>query len=462
MTGPTDPVERWLSNDIDLLPPPAGTFERVHRNARYRKTVRAMSTAAGAAVVIAAAVVLPRVAGGLLPGGNGPGPAVIGVTNTPSGPQPSASGTPTTSPGRSRGHFEHGPALVTAGSGPPVSAGFMPTSVTFVPASGRVIGAALGRPGAACSATCTVLAGTPDYGRTWTRIGAPAAGAPAGSSGVSQVRFHDTANGWAYGPALYATHDGGARWRPVTLPGRVIDLSTVGTMAFAVVATCTGGGPDFAAHCTSFALYQTPVAADHWLRVPGDASASAPAIPGGLQLTGSGGYLLAGGRLYAGPVDGGAWHRVRQVGTGPGSTRSAAPPCLARTGQAAAGTALIAPAAGELYLACGPGPVTVYSSADGGQSWQRTGRVTAKGSATSLSAIPGGAIVLATTRGIYYSTDATAWHQASLAGGRPAGGFAFVGMTNAVQGVAVPGGQAPRALYITADGGRTWQATPVR
>ena len=50
VTDRRDPIEAWLSSDVELLPPPPGAFERVHRRARHRRAMKATSAAAGAAV----------------------------------------------------------------------------------------------------------------------------------------------------------------------------------------------------------------------------------------------------------------------------------------------------------------------------------------------------------------------------------------------------------------------------
>jgi hypothetical protein len=42
----------------------------------------------------------------------------------------------------------------------------------------------------------------------------------------------------------------------------------------------------------------------------------------------------------------------------------------------------------------------------------------------------------------------------------PPGGFAYVGMTTAAQGVAVPADPAQQAIWFTYDGGSTWQPSP--
>ncbi len=472
-----DPIENWLSTDIELMPPRQGSFERVHRRARRRKTVVAMSAAAGAAVVVVAAAVLPQVASALLPGHGGGQADVGGVTSSrhaSPGPGPSGRPSPKELPGPSGSpspgtSYLAAPGLSITNSTVRAAPGFAPTSVTFFNQSQ---GAALGT--TACPAgSCTTVAGTPDYGRTWTKASAPPAGPPDGAAGVSQLRFLDTDHGWAFGPELFATADGGATWTRVKgLPGRVIDLATVNGSAYAVVATCGGTGANFAAGCTQFTLYSSPYNAADWQPVAG-ASARLPVTPGGLQLTTSGGYLLAGPVLYAGSTSGGSWQAVT-VTSGP------APACLNGTGHRAGSgeSGLIAPGSGVLYLLCqrisGGSPI-LYHSADGGQTWQIAGHPKISGIATSLAVAPvNGTLVVGTDAGLYYSPDARSWHRASLrgggagaggaggaggggAGGAASGGFGFVGMTTSTDGVAVPADPGLKEIFLTTDTGHTWQ-----
>ena len=276
------------------------------------------------------------------------------------------------------------------------------------------------------------------------------------------MRFRNLLDGWAYGPQLFATHDGGRTWRQITdiPPGRVIDLATVGDQAFAVLATCSGAGPDYAGNCTSFQLLSSPISFDAWQAVPG-ASASVPVSPGGLQITGQGGYLLAHGVLYAGSVTGGSWRAV--------PTSSSTPSCL-RAGRQP-GTGLLAPQSSVVYLVCTsdagsagpikPGSLILEASSDGGQTWRSDGVIQEQGMATSLAIAPNGAIVLATSAGIYYSTDATSWHPASLAAPAPSGGFSYIGMTTTRLGVAVPAKPALREIFTTIDGGQSWQSAAI-
>lgn len=464
-----DPIDDWLSTDVELLPPRTGAFEHVHRRARRRKATVALSTAAAAVIVIAGAVTLPQLVSNLLPGPSNPD-----RIEHSSSPHPSKN-----SPAHHRHHspapHQHGPVSLSppeadssiTNSNYPPAAGFEPTSVTFV---GSTIGAVLGHTRSCASGACTVVAGTSNYGvLSWSAADAPPAGPPDGGSGVSQVRFLNTEDGWAYGPQLYSTHDGGVTWNKITgLPGRVIDLATVGSRAFAVVATCAGTGADYAADCISFALYSSPASTDYWKAVPG-AAGNAAELPGGLQFTSDYGYLIAGPVIYTGSPSGGAWH-ADKISSG------TVPACLNGSGQPAAPgeSGIIAPGLStDLYLACQPvsaghaarSPV-LYQSANGGLTWQRDGAAAVPGIATSVAVVPagsqaGGDVILATTSGIYDSANGRTWHQASLGGQPPAGGFSFVGMTTDQNGVAVPTSPAAGKLYITTNGGQTWTPTQI-
>jgi photosystem II stability/assembly factor-like uncharacterized protein len=343
------------------------------------------------------------------------------------------------------------------------AARFEPTSITFV---NDAVGAVLGQTTADCpTVTCTTVAGTSDYGQTWTKVDAPPAGPPSGRAGVSQVRFLNGYNGWAYGPELYATHDGGATWTKITgLNGRVIDLATVGDQAYAVVARCTGSGSDFATGCSRFALYSTLINSDNWQPVTG-ASGRQPVRPGGLQLTSQYGYLLASSTLYVGSPTGGAWQRVTPAS-------GLVPACL-RGGSGSSGSpgasGLIAPGANsDLYLLCPSASGAhgvLYTSIDAGQTWQKSGPFTGSGTVTSLAVAPtSGTLVAATSSGIFYSTASSgqrSWHRAGLGSAAPAGGFGFVGMTTTTRGVAVPAIAGPQEIFITHDGGLHWVAKAI-
>jgi hypothetical protein len=440
MTGHRDPVEDWLSRDVEVMPPPPGAFQRVRRRARRRKAIQAAGAAAGVAVIVAAGISVPALTGNLFQG-----PGTARVRNT----APAASARP--HPGLA------GPALSTAGKGRAVPAGFRPSSVTFVGNHGGYLGAVLGQ--ARCGGQlCIAMAGTASYGNSWTRIGAPLAALNA----VSQVRFADSRNGWAFGPALYATHDGGQSWFP-TGQGRgdrIIDLATIGGRVLAVAGTgCAGSVQSGCARFTVISAAASGGPFTSVLTLPPGTSVQ----PGDLQLTTNRGYLITNGALFAGSLSGAGWKQV------PLSPNAGARACLANPASRAGGPRLLAPGPTTLYLTCSSVPrvdgkpsskaperIALYESADAGRTWQPHGMIPAAGIASSLAVSPAGSLVLATTAGLYYSPGSRTWRRVAT-GSRADMGFRFVGMTTDRLGVAVPFMAAAGQVYITTDGGASWR-----
>jgi hypothetical protein len=82
----------------------------------------------------------------------------------------------------------------------------------------------------------------------------------------------------------------------------------------------------------------------------------------------------------------------------------------------------------------------------------------------SFAAAPDGALVLATTNGIYVlGSGASQWQPATAADGNgmPSGGFSYIGMTSDSRGVALPADTSQHEIWVTADGGRTWTARAI-
>ena len=452
-----DDLDSWLDGRVSPLPPPPGTFELIKRRARRRKYRRLGITAGVAAVIVAAAVTVPQMV--ILP--------VLNPTQA-AGVSNNGHSTPATPNGSVSAAASGATPLYTAGR-PPVPPNFRPTSVTFIGLdTGWVIGQA-GTPGHCATQYCTSVARTNDAGRSWQGGPAPLTGPADGATGVSQIRFLNLDNGWAFGPQLFATHDGGQDWTAVSTDGmRVTDLETVGDRAFALFASCSGSGPAFAAQCTSYTLYSSPASANDWAPV-GAATSGLSAGAGrdgagqqgaaSIVLTGSRGYLLGPNRmLYAGPVDGSApWQAVADVPCATGSAQADGQP---------AGALLAAADATRLVVACTSAASgetqdkVVYTSANGGISWRQVAAAPAAGVATSVAASPAGTVVLGTDQGIdLLPAGGGSWQQASAAA---AGGFSFVGMTTDSQGVAVPEDTSAGTVWFTFDGGLSWHPSGVR
>jgi len=462
MPEPRDELGTWLGVQVQPLLPPPGTFEHVSRRANRLRARRALLAAAGALAVAAiAAVAVPQLVIPA-PGTGRQASATGGLPSAAAGPQHPA----TAAAGSTPAPATAGPPVPAVTPAPPA------LSVTFVgAATGWVMGQSL--PAGQCdrpaAPACIVLRRTDSGGATWRTVRAPPAHGPDGPAGVSQVRFLTRSDGWAFGPQLWATHNAGRTWTQIATGGRrVTALEARGRRVFAVWARCTGTGAGFASHCTSFTVYSSPAGGDGWAPVLSPIAASGAA--GGaasLLLTGTTAYLLSpAGSLFAGPLTGTTLLPVQQAtgtaGTPPGPPCPAGPP---QPGGQPSGALLAAgPASGLDLLCAGPAAdgrqrKTIYASSDGGQTWQRTGQAPAAGTALFLSASPSGALVLATSLGIEVSTDGGAtW---SAAGGTmPPGGFAYAGMTTDTQGVAVPAGPAQHSVWLTYDGGRTWQPSP--
>jgi hypothetical protein len=467
VTDPRDEIDDWLEAEIQPLAPPPGMFERIHRRARRRKARQAVLTVAAAAVVITAAALAPQLAGGLLHSSPGRGHHQVALSS-PSPPRsrtPSRKASPNSRSAR-RTRNTTGLSRTTSGTLPP--ANFRPTSITMI---GEGIGAVIGQAGQAGSpcATqfCTSLAGTSSWGASWYGVSAPLTSGPDGSRGVSQLRFLNLSDGWAFGPQLWMTRDGGRNWHREQTHGlRVTDLEASRSRAFAVLARCAGTGSDYAGDCTSFRLYTSTAGSMSWhpVRVPAgyepmatgllsaQASSASLAIASGTQT----GYLLTpSGTVLSGSVNGGPWTVSSTAPCTPGRAQSDGQPSQA---QLAAGPALL--------LACdqpahGSSQGKTLYEFDSGQ-WQPAGMPPSGGIATSLTSASGGQVLLATSTGIEYSGDSgKTWQQATVTGGTPRGGFSYIGMTDPTHGVAVPADAELGEVFVTETGGQTWSASPI-
>jgi hypothetical protein len=462
-----DPLDSWLNQQVKPLPPPPGTFELITRRARGRKLRKLAVTVVSAAAVAAAVAIAVPIGLNLhltQPPSNGRLSAEASST-TPAQESPSAR---TAAPIKSPSPTPSATRSAVEPSGGEVPPNFQPSSVTFVSTNvGWVIGQA-GTPGKCANADpyiCTSIARTENGGQSWRGGPAPDTGAPKGASGVSGIRFLNGTYGWAFGPELWATDDGGNTWNQVSTGGmRVTDLETSNGQAYALFATCTTQTSSFAQDCTSYTLMTTTAGSNDWKPVGAATSGltnGGAATSSVLALTGSNGYLLApDGTLYSGPI-GGTWSRVSTALCKPGAAQADGLP----------GSALLAlENSTTLDIACdgtsATAPPSVYTSGNSGASWTQQPAAAwsgvslgSFGISTSLAAAPNGTLTLATTDGIYYQSAGNAQWQASNATGSqaPSGGFSYVGMTTDEQGIALPADLSLHQIWMTTDGGATWQ-----
>ena len=73
--------------------------------------------------------------------------------------------------------------------------------------------------------SCAVMRATRDGGRTWYATGRPNFQLFGQPDGVRNLRLATERDGWAFGPGLWATKDGGATWTDQSPPGsEVVDI----------------------------------------------------------------------------------------------------------------------------------------------------------------------------------------------------------------------------------------------
>jgi photosystem II stability/assembly factor-like uncharacterized protein len=411
-----------------------------------------LATAAIAAIVIAGALFFRA---GIQNGATGTTPPAtassrVAATPTQTPGQTSSEGTPTPPPSFVAVAPSPSPSpSPSAMSSDTIPADFQPLSVTFVSADmGWVLGSAAG----CASDTCpVVIVRTLDGGRTWKRVMAPAtsldfAGDYQPGSGVRGLRFADPLDGWAFGPGLWATHDGGKTWKQLTisgLPGGAVAALEASAGAVQVVAYDGD---------TSFRIASSPVSSDAWqlsaLSVPVGAG---PVPEVQLVLQGQTGWLLENDRVV---ITG-----ARLVG---GKWQTWQPPCLDVLGPAT----LAAADARELNAVCtvgvwGPAPGGqrgdhLYRSSDGGQTFVETGPQLSVGPIAAPSAstiVAGGG-----QSGVVLSIDGgLTWKAASLPSQSASFYVGYLGFTTATQGVLITSDSGGHSqLLMTRDGGNTW------
>jgi photosystem II stability/assembly factor-like uncharacterized protein len=314
--------------------------------------------------------------------------------------------------------------------------------------------------GDGCPAGGVCVFHTRDGGQRWEAAGALATGGrtfrDTEDDYVSDVRFDDSKNGWAFDRGLWSTHDGGATWHAAGLGTPVLSLETAGGMVYALVASCRLRRSE----CQGPArLYETKVGRDDWRPV--------------LDIdTGSGvgryGRLVVSGRSVYALVDrsGTSWATARPAALfvrtpGGGWERRMVPPSCFHGVLAPAGQR-------ELFLSCqtgdgagGSAPHEFYVSRDGGRRWVRLWKQRSS-YFKHLVVTEKGRFVADSTEWLRIErTDGTRDDLHFSASGEFSESIMGLNFVTPRQGAVVTVSNDARGwLYLTHDAGRTWE--PVR
>jgi photosystem II stability/assembly factor-like uncharacterized protein len=310
------------------------------------------------------------------------------------------------------------PPLAPAG---PVPSGFGPQSFTAISEfTWWLLGTA------PCSSPpCTSIVRTDNGGQTFVGTPAPR------TDKVSQLRFADARNGFAYDPQLWATHDAGATWHQVALSGNVTDLAISDGEVYAIVNGGYGTGQ----------LYRSPVGADAWAP-----DAAAGNVLGGLWVHGSDVLLeSAAGKLM-----------ISHDGGGTFTSYSAPPNVVCQFNE-------MAPSV--IWEHCATGMMSgIWRSTNGGATYAPAGggNSTAPGGGMPNSAAFAAASATTAVVGykqLYRTTDGGASYTPVHG---PAGitWWQYLGFTDATHGVALGyvGTNTPshERLYYTTDAGASY------
>jgi hypothetical protein len=363
-------------------------------------------------------------------------------------------------------------ATSTATSGPPEPASpscaagqIGPIDASFVSANdGYLLGITLKD----CWADATSklrLRKTADGGLRWTPLTAPPAPwggiVPDGSGrvpadGVTSLLFADARDGWAYGPGLWATHDGGASWHRVGSKGWVVQsMAATDGHVVAVLESCDS----YDANCgaRSFTVRTSPARREAWRPVPGAAgqgAASVVARAGKAFLIASAagpGSYEKDDTLLSGPADGSARWTSRTIPCTPGAN------------------VLSATTASDLVLSCAllgahPASTHLFASADAGRHWTKIARLGLFDGASTVEQTGAGTLLIAGIyNGVGFSRD----------GGRSWTWPGVIDRTDNVEGGAgleaslstINDGYvivAANSLWITRDAGLAWLPVTVR
>ena len=297
------------------------------------------------------------------------------------------------------------------------------------------------------SGTCGAIVRTTDGGSQFAGIPSP----PVGADAVTQLRFGDPRDGYAFDPELWTTTNGGSSWSQVATPGAVTELEVADGEAYALV--CTTSSPS----CQTVELLRSPVGTSKWQTVSTPTSLSYGAE-----------FALSGPNLY---VVAGSDHNVLMYSPNQGASFSnRTDPCHpglnCRVTAAASGTA-------TLWIAAATGTQAgALVSDNGGITWhvaspKMAGFPNSLGLAAASSTValawPGEQSSHGLPAAMARTTNAGKSYSPVLASSRSISwaGFSDASRAYALVAAVGDGTRGPNRLFESTDGGALWHEVAI-
>jgi len=347
-------------------------------------------------------------------------------------------------------------AALTAGTAsasgsPPPPAGFEADSASFVSASaGYVLGAR------DCSLLpCqALLETTANGGATWAKVAAPNVQlvppfSTTPATAVSSVQFANKNDGWLFNPGLWQTTDGGKQWRKVSLPGDAVALAVAGGEAYVSIGQSDGG-------FTTAKLYKSVVGSGSWTLVRGVAPRN------DLTAFGHSAWVGVAPDLWTTANSGRTWTKL---------TFSCPKGVLSPSEVAASSPSDIAIACSDQgYPQPGMSIKEVFTSGNGGKTFQRQGSPSEAGQVFQLAMVPGNPKVLtleAASGATFLDRSANGgktWAQATFDDGGT--GMRDLAYVSGTVGYTVHVSETPALAYglgllKTTNAGETWKTVKI-
>jgi hypothetical protein len=295
------------------------------------------------------------------------------------------------------------------------------------------------------SGTCGAIVRTADGGSSFVGIPSP----PVSASDVTQLRFANALDGYAFDPELWETINGGTSWGRVGTPGRVTELEAADGEAYALRCTT--------ASCQSIELLRSPVGSLKWQGV------STPVTLGyGAQfaLSGPNLYVLSGKErplvlLYSADKAASFSKRVN--------------PCVATLGGNVTAAADGSP---TLWAACPTGTEAgAWLSNNGGATWRvaeptEAGFPNSLGLAAASSSValawPGHQVSMELPAALDRTPDGGKSYSAVLSSSWHVSWAGFSDPARAYALVTGSGSTSPTDLVESNDGGATWHQVVIK